>query len=99
LDFTQDGLTPVFKDNTACIEWRNNVIGCRERAKDIDIRKHFAHEAIKNGDLILKKVPTILQLADIMRQRLTPTFCCPSYNAAKLCEQPVWHFISSYIFL
>ena len=66
LGFTQDGPTHVFEDNTACIEWGNNVIGGRERAKHIDIRKHFAHEAIKNGHLILKKVPTTLQLADIM---------------------------------
>ena len=45
------------------------MIGRRKRAKHIDIRKHFAHEANKNGhlnDLILKKVPTMLQLADIM---------------------------------
>ena len=27
----------------------NNVIGGRERAKHIDIRKHFAHEVIQNG--------------------------------------------------
>ena len=66
LGFTQDGSTHVYEDNTACIEWGNNVIGGRERAKHIDIRKHFAHEAIKNGHLILKKVPTMLQLADIM---------------------------------
>ena len=66
LEFAQDGPTPVYKDNTACIGWGNNVIGGRERAKQIDIRKHFAHEAIKNGHLILKKDPTMLQLADIM---------------------------------
>ena len=64
--FTQGGPTHVYEDNTACIEWGNNVIGGRERAKHIDIRKHFAHEAIKNGHLILKKIPTTLQLADIM---------------------------------
>jgi hypothetical protein len=65
LGFAQDGPTPVYKpyykDNTACMELGNNVIGGRERAKHIDIRKHFAHEAIRNGHLILKKVPTMLQ--------------------------------------
>jgi hypothetical protein len=66
LGFTQDSPTHAHEDNTACIEWGNNVIGGCERAKHIDIRKHFAHEAIKNGHLILKKVPTTLQLADIM---------------------------------
>ena len=66
LGFAQHGPTHVYEDNTACIERGNNVIGGHERAKHIDIRKHFAHEAIKNGHLILKKVPTTLQLADIM---------------------------------
>ena len=28
----------MYEDNTACIEWGNNVIGCRESAKHIDIR-------------------------------------------------------------
>jgi hypothetical protein len=36
--------TAVFEDNTACIELANHVIGGRERAKHIDIRKHFAHD-------------------------------------------------------
>ena len=56
LRFLLDGLgiaqarpTPVHEDNSACIEWGNNVIGGRERAKHIDIRKHFAHEVIQNG--------------------------------------------------
>jgi hypothetical protein len=41
MGFAQTGPTPVFEDNTACIEWENNIIGGRERAKHIDIRKHF----------------------------------------------------------
>ena len=53
MGFAEDGPTPVFEDNTACIEWSNNIIGSRERAKHIDIRKHFAHEAIRNGHMIL----------------------------------------------
>ena len=30
--------TPVYEDNTACIEWGNHVVGGRERAKHINIR-------------------------------------------------------------
>ena len=48
--FVQASPTPVYEDNTACIEWGNNFIGGWERAKHIDIRKHFAHEVIQNGD-------------------------------------------------
>jgi hypothetical protein len=43
MGFAQRSPTPVYEDNTACIEWGNNVIGGRDRAKHIDIRKHFAH--------------------------------------------------------
>jgi hypothetical protein len=65
MGFGQRQTTPVFEDNNACIEWGNNVIGGRERAKHIDIRKHFAHEAIQNGFMRLIRVPTSRQLADI----------------------------------
>ena len=55
--------TPAYEDKTACIEWTNNVIGGRERAKHIEIRKHFAHEAAQIGHLRLKRVSTDDQLA------------------------------------
>ncbi len=48
----------MYEDNTACIEWGNTVIGGRERAKHIDIHKHFAHEVIRNGEMKLIKVST-----------------------------------------
>jgi hypothetical protein len=50
MGFAQQKPTPVYEGNTACTEWANNVIGGRERAKHIDIRKHSAHEVIQNGD-------------------------------------------------
>lgn len=72
MEFTQRGWTPVYEDNNACIEWSNNVIGGRERAKHIDIRKHFAHEAIQNGHLRLVRVDTTDQLADVFTKSLQP---------------------------
>ncbi len=56
----------MYEDNTACIEWGNNVVGGRERAKHIDIRKHFAHEVIQNGNMKLIRVSTTSRLADIL---------------------------------
>jgi hypothetical protein len=53
MGFQLAGYTPVFEDSNACIEWSNSIIGGRERAKHIDIWKHFAHEAIQNGHLRL----------------------------------------------
>ena len=69
LGFGQKKPTPIYEDNTACIEWGNNVIGGRERAKHIDIRKHFAHEVIQNGEMRLVR-PTALQMADILTKGL-----------------------------
>jgi hypothetical protein len=43
LGLRQKKPTPIYEDNTACIEWGNNVIGGSERAKLVDILKHFAH--------------------------------------------------------
>ena len=60
----------MYEDNSACIEWGNNVIGGRKRAKHIDIRKHFEHEVIQNGAMRLVKVPTSAQLADILTKGL-----------------------------
>ncbi len=68
--FTQKKPTPIYEDNTACIEWGNDVIGGRERAKHIDIRKHFAHEVIQNGQMRLVKVPTASHVADILTKGL-----------------------------
>ena len=70
LGFAQKKPTPVYEDNTACIEWGNDVIGGRERAKHTDILKHFAHEVIQNGQMRLVKVPTLAQMADILTKGL-----------------------------
>ncbi len=48
----------------------NNVIGGRERAKHIDIRKHFAHEVIQNGQMRLVNVRTASNMADILTKGL-----------------------------
>jgi hypothetical protein len=43
-----------------------------ERAKHIDIRKHFAHEAVRNGHLRLVLVDTSNQLVDVFTKGLHP---------------------------
>ena len=48
------------------------MIGGRERAKHIDIRKNFAHEAAQIGHLRLKRVSTDDQLADVFTKSLQP---------------------------
>ena len=72
MGFPQGSWTPVYEDNNACIEWCNNVIGGRERAKHIDLRKYYAHEAVQNGFLRLVRVDTADQLADVFTKSLHP---------------------------
>ncbi len=49
-----------------------NVMGGLERAKHIDIRKHFAHEVVQNGQtqMLLVKVLTASQVANIRTKGL-----------------------------
>ncbi len=72
MGFAQTQPTPVYEDNTACIELENNITGGQERANYIDIRKHFAHEVIHNGHMKLIRVSTTSQLAraDILTKLL-----------------------------
>ena len=67
MGFPEKPNTQVYEDNTACIEWGNHVIGGRERAKHIDIRKHFAHEVIQRQEMRPIKIDTSLQLADYLQ--------------------------------
>ncbi len=68
LGIVQKAPTPVYEDNTTCITWGNNIIG--GRAKHINIRNHFGHEVIRNGEIKLIKVSTTSQLADILTKGL-----------------------------
>ena len=87
LGFAQKKPAPVYEDNTACIEWGNNVICGRERAKHIDIRKHFAHEVIQNGEMLLVKVLTALQMADMHQWALGSEVTCNLKHLRDLCPQ------------
>jgi hypothetical protein len=68
MGFQQDPDTPVYEDNTACIEWGNHVMGGRERAEHINI--HFAHETIQNREMRWIKVDATEQLADLFTKAL-----------------------------
>ncbi len=66
MGFSQTSPTPIHDDNTV----GNNVSGERKRAKHIEIWKHFAHEVIQNGEMLLVLVPTVFQLPDIFTKGL-----------------------------
>ncbi len=86
MGFAPKSWTPVYEDNNASIEWSNNIIGGREHAKHIDIRKHFAHETVQSGHLRLVRVSTSKQLADIFTKGLHPkpwATCIKSFLGGK----------------
>ena len=72
MSFAPQGYTSVYEDHHTCIKQSNNVISRRERAKHIDARKYFEHEAIQNGHLRLIRVDTSEQLADVFTKSLQP---------------------------
>ncbi len=70
MQLRQSDYTPVFEDYTACIDWANHLIGGCERAKHIDIHKHFAHEVVQNGHMRVYKIAKEFQLAKAQTKAL-----------------------------
>jgi hypothetical protein len=66
LGFAQDGPTPVFADNQTSVAWSEGSVGGSERAKHIDLRKHFVHDAVQAGHVVLKPVESKLNAADLL---------------------------------
>ncbi len=60
LGFKQNGPTPIFADNETCIHWSEGSVGGSDRAKHIDLRKHFVHDACQQGILKLTKIDSEL---------------------------------------
>ena len=62
--FPQSLPTPVYEDNTTCIGWSEGTVGGTDRAKHIDLRRFFVHDAVTRGDLILLLVKSMDNVAD-----------------------------------
>jgi len=73
LGYPQTEPTPVFADNETCIAWSEGSVGGSERAKHIDLRVHFVHEARTAGHLELRKLDSKVNAADILTKASTPT--------------------------
>ncbi len=56
LGFPQTAPTPVFADNETCIAWSEGSVGGSDRAKHVNFRMHFVHEARAVGHLQLVKI-------------------------------------------
>ena len=66
LGFPQREPTVIFADNETCIAWSEGSIGGSDRAKHLDLRVHFLHEAVQAGHLVLRKIDTKLNCSDLL---------------------------------
>jgi hypothetical protein len=71
LGFPQTAPTPVFADNETCIAWSEGSVGGSDRAKHVDLRMHFVHEARAAGHLQLLKIESRFNGADILTKAST----------------------------
>ena len=55
LGFPQNGPTLIYKENESCIAWAEGAVVGAERAKHIELRKYFVHDAVAGK--VLKLVP------------------------------------------
>ena len=70
LGFPQPGPTLIYEDNRTCIAWSEGSVGGSDRAKHIDLREHFVHDAVEAGVLKLVPVASIDNVADLPSRSL-----------------------------
>lgn len=74
LGFKQQQATPIFEDNSACIQMSKNPVQ-HNKTKHIDLHHHFVRERVEGGDVKLVWVPTGEMIADLLTKALpTATF-------------------------
>ena len=72
LGFPQEGPTRIFEDNESCIAWAEGSVGGAERAKHMDLRKFFVHDAVKAQEIQLVGISSARNAADIFTKSGIP---------------------------
>jgi hypothetical protein len=70
LGFPQTHPTSVYEDNRTCVAWSEGSVGGSDRAKHIDLREHFVHNAVDQGVLKLRPVASAENVADLLTKPL-----------------------------
>ena len=70
LGFPQPEPTPVFEDNRTCVAWSEGSVGGSDRAKHIDLREHFVHDAVDKKVLKLVPIESAANVADQLTKPL-----------------------------
>jgi hypothetical protein len=87
LGFPQTVPTPVFADNETCIAWSEGSVDGSKRAKHVDMRVHFVHEARTASHLQLHKVDSKLNAADILTKASGPPL---PQTSMRICAVASW---------
>ena len=72
LGFGQTEPTLIYEDNRAAILTAEVECSAGGRLRHVDIKYRFTTEAIRNGEVRIRYIPTNLQFADIMTKALVP---------------------------
>ena len=72
MGYSQLGPTVMFEDNQACI-YMSKRSGQINRAKHIDLRVHKLRELVADKCVVLRKVGTLDQVADLFTKSLSAT--------------------------
>ena len=70
LGFPQTHPTSVYEDNRTCVAWSEGSVGGSDRAKHIDLREHFVHNAVDQGILKLRPIASADNVADLLTRPL-----------------------------
>jgi hypothetical protein len=73
--FPQTGPTLIGEDTRTCIAWGEGLVGGSDRAKHNDLRRHFVHDAVKDGVLTLQ----VVSIADNIANLLTKPLAEPAF--------------------
>ena len=66
LGFPQLDPTCIYEDNQTCIAWSEGSVCGTDRAKHIDLREHFVHDAVEAKTLKLMPIATMDNVADLL---------------------------------
>jgi hypothetical protein len=80
LGYSQTAPTIIYEDNATCLKWANGAVGGTDRAKHIDLRQHFIHEALEKKIVHLQNIKGTENVADILTKPLVKAKFIPFRN-------------------
>jgi hypothetical protein len=85
LGFPQSDPTPIYEYNSTCIrvKWAGGAVGGSDRAKHIDMRKHFVHEAQDKKVRQLVPVASSDNVTDLLTKPLLKAFMTSPFLSSK----------------